>query len=61
MRVAGNTNTMESLKNFRKKNVRETSFYPSLPHVINHDIFITPPCPLEPNVINGRPFTDGVL
>ena len=42
VRVRGNMNLIESkFKKFGKK--MYVFFYPSLPHVINHDIFITPP------------------
>ena len=56
VRIAVNVNLTESkFKNFYKKSVRDILFYHFLPHVINRDIFITPPYLLEPHVINGRP------
>ena len=55
VRVAGNMNSTEK---FRKRNVRDILFYPSLPHVLNCDIFIIPPNFHEPHVINGVPLTD---
>ena len=44
-----------SLKNFAKKNVRDILFYPSLPDVINRDIFTTPPHSFKSYVIHGSP------
>ena len=56
VRVAGSINSTETkFEKFRKKNIRDILFYLSLPHVINSDIFISPPYPLEPYVINGHP------
>ena len=56
VRMAGNMNSKKSkFKKFPAKNVREILFYPSLPHVIKHHIFITSLRPLEPHVINARP------
>ena len=55
VRVADNMNLTESkFKKFRKNNVRDILSYPSLPDLINRDIFTIFPYLFEPDVIKGR-------